>query len=809
MADTTFSHAWCLSQLESYNSKSTVFDAKGDVMTIGALVFSVVLMMLLGFTLLCTGLLRLFLGRHTPNLSIGRYNLYPVVRVLLRVTFVLFLPLLSTTLSLTKEQQDGGGTTTRLLLVLLWMLLIELIRKKVQVMVLPTDGSSFSRGTGRFTLMDNSDELAHVMWTGYLVYSNIHKVGHPLMKAIFTVLWSLSLLKLVQRTANTYVASRSFATARNPLLIDVYMQHAFGHGRGDEDASAPAAADASEHMKTCKFVVAGETKLLLSKDKKKKKKHKSQATLVTTPSYDSTLGGHPGHLGNEKHAGLDIELANIAHDEFVTVGKVWAWGQEDHYNYNAKLFSLKTPRGRELENMCLAFSLFKMLRRRFEKYPMVEVGSPMVRRLMLRGLLNLARPFEVLQLEVGFLDNYYQAAQNVVMSQPILFVSNFALSMLFVPIYIVAIVAILLVDKGAIFLYCTARGTITVDIEPMLALFLSITLALLGTLICVETSEFYTSYFFSNWNTVRLACTYGSLSPRRSWCRPIRWVLYYLIAFRFLVSAVLRSLAKLLFRHQGDSDTRIKINQVSIVNACGPFDKLISAWTYQVTLATKAKGDIIKALQDTDERTGTVSLPTAHGMFANVLDGSVTDIILAAHLATELFHIEQKQQEEELQVQGGEGAARVVATTLSRYCMYLVVLSPALLPDDDTWVSQKLDDMRDCLAKVLQQCGGCTMCTPSRPCKHRMAESLRKNEAADLDDPTATTLQGALKLRDSISSWDDLATFWVKLLIYLAPSNDIQGHAKAIASTGGDLITYLWTFCTHAGITREPTTAAV
>lgn len=46
-----------------------------------------------------------------------------------------------------------------------------------------------------------------------------------------------------------------------------------------------------------------------------------------------------------------------------------------------------------------------------------------------------------------------------------------------------------------------------------------------------------------------------------------------------------------------------------------------------------------------------------------------------------------------------------------------------------------------------------------------------------------------------------LAELWTELIVYIAPSKKIKGHAEALAQ-GGEFMTLLWTLTTHAGITR-------
>jgi ABC-type Na+ efflux pump permease subunit len=82
--------------LQSYNG--TAAAAIAEPMTVA---LTVVLVMLLAFILFCTGLALMFSIRQT-------FNLEPVLRILLRITFILFLPVLSSVFTLTKGLGRNG-----------------------------------------------------------------------------------------------------------------------------------------------------------------------------------------------------------------------------------------------------------------------------------------------------------------------------------------------------------------------------------------------------------------------------------------------------------------------------------------------------------------------------------------------------------------------------------------------------------------------------------------------------------------------------------------------------------------------------
>ena len=142
--------------------------------------------------------------------------------------------------------------------------------------------------------------------------------------------------------------------------------------------------------------------------------------------------------------------------------------------------------------------------------------------------------------------------------------------------------------------------------------------------------------------------------------------------------------------------------------------------------------------------------------------------------------------------------------------MYLLARAPELLPDGEGWVSDRYEEVTSCLKEVSSSCRCCWCSTWWWCCPWRHAAERWKAVAEmEVQLKSATAQAGVelcqqLVMRTKDDAWKDLAEFWVRLLIYLAPSNDVEGHARFLATSGSDLITCLWTLCTHAGIKRNP-----
>uniref|UniRef100_A0A0E0LIJ5 DUF4220 domain-containing protein n=1 Tax=Oryza punctata TaxID=4537 RepID=A0A0E0LIJ5_ORYPU len=728
----------------------------------------------------------------------GRFTLLSMVRFLLRFTFVLILPLLSS-MSRDPEHQDS------VLFVLLWMLLIELIRKKVFAMVRSSgaDGGGFSRATGgRFRLMGHSDEATKLAWIGWLIFQNTYysKSFHGnTVVTMFAVLWSLVVAKLLQRVLNEWKAQESLTAAGNTQLIAGYMQHVVEHGM---NAGATALA-------RCQYVVMGEEKLVHAANKKKKQQRDigggdddGNVVTITTPGCGYGVGRYPNHQSEQKHVNLLVDMAKSG--EVVTIVEITNKIQVPNWCccFTGSRFT------KYMHQLCFSFSLFKLLRRRFEHYPMVEAGSRTSRQLLLDELLvaggdgGAKKTFRVMRQELDFLDNYYDAGAPVAMSSPWLFIVNYFFSLVFVSTYLAAVIVVLFEARQQ-------KGTLSL---PNPGIYAAVSILLVVTLVAVEFTDLLTSYILSNWFMVHLLCLLAGDGGGRIWrwaCKP---AIRLFIAGRFLLFYSFQCLLWLSCR--GTNVDTIKLKQVSILRVCEPVHKLLS-WSPQVKLATQGETAIVQVLEEVlrrslnvdGEEEAIVSMPKLRGLeLKKGVDDTATQVILACHLATELLEMKHvvmvDKKAKRKKMKKHDDLHRGVATALSRYCMYLVARSPELLPDNERWVADRYADMKAFVDEASRR--RCCCCLRCRLWKCGCWRTvLMDMDAGDVADPAAKAGVALFRKLD-VSSWKELADFWVNMVVYVAPSNDVEGHAMALADNGGDLVTYLWAFCTHAGIIREP-----
>uniref|UniRef100_K3Z3W4 DUF4220 domain-containing protein n=1 Tax=Setaria italica TaxID=4555 RepID=K3Z3W4_SETIT len=729
--------------------------------------------------------------------------LNPTVRLFLSPSLSLFLPVMSYLFSEAKNEgaalaaasystsssysrQLGGGATElslRARTILMWMLLVELLRKKVEAILVSVGAQSYS---------STIDRASRIAWLGYLVFYNLSSTGK---KAIYGTLWVLAAAKLLQRVAINELLKRSFAYGKNAEQLSWYMAQI----EKQDHQLQEVGDDGAELLNKCKYAVMGEEDL----------------EMKVSPME-----------------GYHLELKD---NVVVTVGDIWTQDMGDLLQQDPSI-----------KRLCLSFALYKLLRRRFEDHPITDVETSSCRSLIFRGLLKeLLRStevalstqkveverneddlkdtvvavalFQVFYEEIQFLCEYYHSVLPVVLSNPFFFLANYILFPIVV--WAFCLLTFILCGNGdVVYAYrsittdnyiistgtmkvfvCLLRGVVYYPGVLFTTIDLAVTMLLLLTFLYEQVWEFLV-FILSNWLMVSLLCEY---TAKRRW-RDSR-----------IRAGLIRGI---LWVRRKMSRPNLCFKQVSVLG----FGRRLPSMSLpkKKAVPTEVKKFIMDYIVahihghhvDAPLSNGwsTLQKYSSHQLSNACESKSVAEVILTWHIATSLLEVKYPLQKKK---KTPVGAHRQVATTLSGYAAYLVVSRPELLPDNIEGTKRVYSDTKDELKDVL---GGCWRYHVSQQGTRfdKLVEVAERPEEETAAAAAAVVRKGA-KLGNKLMQmaeagrgedqvWELLADLWMELTVYLAPSSGelhVKAHKEALA-LGGEFITVLWALCTHTGITR-------
>lgn len=258
-----------------------------------------------------------------------------------------------------------------------------------------------------------------------------------------------------------------------------------------------------------------------------------------------------------------------------------------------------------------------------------------------------------------------------------------------------------------------------------------------------------------------------------------------------------------------------------------------------IKVSPDVKGAVIRSLKKSDGKlsngVATVQHRCSHFTWACYDRVTTsTDAILVWYIATYLVEIKCSSLASASASASAQTTNMAVATSLSRYCAYLVADAPDLLPDNAAWTKRRYQKVKKCIEEVCNRSGP----TSSRSDLHShpiesfgddnsnsnemveiglmLGNQLSEEEVVKIGSKLGNQLvKEARRQRDSQGQgqeqctggeeevWEILAEFWSEMILYLAPSDNVKGHIEALRR-GGELITLLWALLLHAGITSRP-----
>ncbi|KAJ1264578.1 hypothetical protein BS78_08G010600 [Paspalum vaginatum] len=713
-----------------------------------------------------------FIGAYAP-----RYRRHPVITALFNGAITLFLPIVSITVTAVDSVHDLIHSLNdkihcydgvHLILVFVWTGVVVVIG------ISATEVVAGDAREGR-NVVPPIMLLVKAIWTAYLTFSTMGGGGPLLLRLLLLLMFA----KLGLKYAAFYKARRSFALGRNPCRIAGYMAEL------QPQMLVPAAPPA--------LIVMGETKVHDVQGEQQPHLHGfSLQRMASSQAHANRRGG------------------------LVTLDRVWGQTALDVTH----------------KDLCFSFALFKMLRCRFAKYTVSEAGFIKASKFFRETLLlhgddhHHERVFGIITDELSFINDYYYSSLPIYYSHPMLPALGITLSLwaigycLFVSVGISpAFVPSSGLFGSQIFCELTSPGCANDDLAlsslfGMGSLYYDLVplCLVLAVLVLAETREI-ASYICSNWT--KLALIHHRIN--QAWWQRPRLV-------QRCVSWLLRYRRCKLVRNWND-----KMRQYSVLEIlpgrpriCTPHLLLrrllrLPDTQKKVEIPTDVKAAIFEAIKgeissssehgDDDRAQGAwrirpppppipVSQQLLHASSSYGRRPAYT--ILVWHIATSVFEASQKQLQAPLhhQQQPPSSDDKIVATHLSRYCAYLVASCPELLPDDAEWCRGLYGEVKKKADRVLAEL--------QRGYSHGdLVQALMMSAADDGSSHDQVLRNGAGLGKQLVESktmgWEALARFWSRMVLYVAPSENLEAHAEAV-SHGGELITLLWALLAHAGI---------
>lgn len=613
------------------------------------------------------------------------------------------------------------------------------------------------------------------------------------LKIQLWTLWGVMLLRSSYRMLARYMASISWWIGHSAKFITEYM-------RGDhEDTNLRPDACNPSTVEGYTYLVYGEL---------------SQQLRVQRPRYIAYLGIIRGSM-------------------LVTLDRIW--------KCDGRLLASNDSRGEQIKDMCLAFSLSGLLRCQLEDAALHRDSLFLTRKLARSKILMKAanRAFRIMEMELTFLNDTLHTRYPIIFWRGLL---SLCLSMA-VSCFSFGVAFWLAVDIHRIYkppegdLMHIVRGA-NVDII--------ITWVLMVFMMFKEIWEMVT-YLLSDWTRLLLVCKYVQWE-----CFWMRNSLTEKLIWSFFTSKIGGRWHGLIdqydflrkFDYIPSTWNRMHSATLGMVPRKKDGAKLSTA----VEVPECVKPAIMRTLRrlsvdDLVEENGRRRLPN---LIPSLSSGDMdrfgwacrlpkcSQVIMVWHIATSLCEIDLALDRGvdlisepgflssmknflccssqplylvgDLNQDDAINDNYIIANSLSRYCAYLLVSQPEMLPDSfllaDLIFNATVEDARHILEGRNSLHSRYTWLVDEA--------SSKSNEQKDIIKSTGNPVQqGAVLGWDLIQlhrqtdksglHWKILAGVWVDLIVHIAPSWNRQAHMTRLKS-GGEFLSHIWALLCHFGI---------